>query len=80
LHILVLVGLAGVLVALLWAIAFLRARKKSASCVICGLPSRFGYSMEAESAKKDITSVCLNCLKTKLAADFEKFEAHALVI
>src|SRR5229473_3388589 len=80
-HTAVLVGLIGAIVAfLLWAIAYILVYKKSASCVLCGLPSRFGYSMQAESAKKDTTSVCANCLKTKLAADYKKFEARALVI
>jgi hypothetical protein len=77
---LVVAGLVGVLFFLVCGIAYFRAHKKSANCISCGLPSRFGYSMEAESAKKDIASLCLDCLKTKLAADYEKFEARALVI
>jgi hypothetical protein len=80
-HTAVLVRLVGALVALLfWAIGNFLLHKKPASCAICGLPSRFGYSIQAESAKEDIASVCLRCLKTKLAADYEKFEARALVI
>ncbi len=79
-HNLVLVGLVGLLVALLSAIAYFRAHKKSANCAICVLPARFGYSLKAESDKKDIASVCLNCLKKKLAADYESFQARALVI
>jgi hypothetical protein len=80
-HVAVFVGLVGVLVALFfWAIAYFRVHKKPSNCVVCGLPSRFGYSMQAESARKDIASVCLNCLKKKLAEDYEKFEARALVI
>lgn len=80
-HTAVLVGLIGAIATFLFrAIAYFRAHKKSASCVLCGLPSRFGYSVQAESAKKDIASVCANCLKTELAADYEKFEARALVI
>jgi len=75
-----LVGLAGALVAFLWAITYFRAHQKSAACVACGLPSTFGHSMRAESAKKDIARVCLNCLKKKLGEDYEKFEARALVI
>jgi hypothetical protein len=76
----VFMGLVVALVAFLCAIAYFRAHKKSATCVTCGLPSRFGYSMRAESARKDISSVCLNCLKKRLAEDYEKFEARALVI
>jgi hypothetical protein len=68
------------LVALLWAIAYFRGHRKSANCAVCGLPARFGYSLKAESDKKDIASVCLNCLKRKLAADYESFQARALVI
>jgi hypothetical protein len=79
-HTLAVAGLVGVFVALVCAIAYFRAHKKSTNCASCGLPSRFGYSMQAESARKDIASVCLDCLKTKLTADYEKFEARALVI
>jgi hypothetical protein len=80
-HALLFVGLVGALVAVLfWAIAYFGVHGKSRSCVVCGLPSTFGYSTQAESARKDIASVCLNCLKKKLAEDYEKFEARALVV
>ena len=74
------VGLAGTFLALPWAIAHSREHKKPAACVDCRLPPRFGYSMRAESAKKDIASRFLNCLKKKLLEDYGKFEARALVI
>jgi hypothetical protein len=54
----VLVGLVGALIALLLgAIANFRVHQKPASCVICGLPLRFGYCIQAGSAKRDIVSV-----------------------
>jgi hypothetical protein len=77
---LALVGLVAMLVALVWAIAYFRGHKKSANCAVCGLPARFGYSPKAESDRKDIAGVCLNCLKKRLAADYESFQARALVI
>jgi hypothetical protein len=80
-HTAVLAGLiGGVATTLFLALLYFRMQKKPARCVFCGLPSRFGYSMQAESAKRDIASVCLNCLQSKLAAEYEKFEARALVI
>jgi hypothetical protein len=79
-HPAVLVGLVGAFLAFLCAIAHLRAHKKPAACVDCGLPARFGYSTRAESARKDIAGRCLNCLKKKLLEDYGKFEARALVI
>ena len=80
-HTAVLLGLiGGVATFLFLAIVYFRMHKKPAKCVLCGLPSRFGYSVQAESARKDIARVCLNCLKTKLVAEYEKFEARALVI
>jgi hypothetical protein len=76
-----LVGLIGGIAALLLlAVIFFGRRRKTANCVSCGLPASFGYSAQAESARKDIIAVCLNCLRSKLAADYEKFEARALVI
>lgn len=62
------------------AVIFFRTHSKPARCVSCGLPSSFGYSAQAESARKDIASICLNCLKTKLSEEYEKFEDRAVVI
>ena len=54
--------------------------RKPASCVNCGSPAGFGYSLHAESDRNDISSMCLGCLKTKLAADYAQFNKRALVI
>jgi hypothetical protein len=54
--------------------------RKPASCVNCGSPGGFGYSLHAESDRKDISSMCLNCLKAKLATDYVQFDKRALVI
>jgi hypothetical protein len=70
----------GAIVTALGVIAYLRRHRKTRACVKCGAPSRFGFSNHAESALKDITQVCLNCLKTNLADDYAQFEARALVI
>jgi len=70
----------GVIVTALGVIAYLRSHRKTRACINCGAPSRFGFSNHAESAMKDITRVCLNCLKTKLADDYSQFGARALVI
>jgi len=59
---------------------FWRKQRKPAPCVNCGTPAGFGYTLHAESARNDISSVCLNCLKVKLAADYEQFDKRALVI
>jgi hypothetical protein len=66
-HTLLLAGLGAVIIVVLWTIAYVRRHRKPASCVNCGAPSGFGYSTQAESAMKDITRLCLNCLKAKLA-------------
>ena len=54
--------------------------RKPASCVNCGTLARFGYSLQAESDRKDISSVCLSCLRAKLAGDYGEFGNRALVI
>jgi len=79
-HTLSLVGLGAVVIAVVWMIAYFRRHRKPAPCVNCGAPAGFGYSLRAESDRKDITGVCLNCLKTKLAKDYEEFGKRALVI
>lgn len=75
-----LVGVAASIVAALGVIAFLRSRRRPRSCANCGAQSLFGYSTRAESAMKDITPLCLNCLKIKLAEDYANFGGRALVI
>jgi hypothetical protein len=60
--------------------AYLTMHRKTAFCVKCGVPAAFGYSHRAESDNKDIASVCLNCLKAKLAQDYEQFEKRALIV
>lgn len=77
---LLLAGLGAVIIAVVWMIAYVSRHRKPAFCVNCGAPSGFGYSIQAESAMKDITRLCLNCLKAKLANDYEQFGARALVI
>jgi hypothetical protein len=77
---LLVVGVGGVIVVVLGVITYLRSHGKVRPCVNCGAPSRFGFSNHAESAMKDISRLCLNCLKTKLADDYTQFRAHALVI
>ncbi len=79
-HAALLVGLGAAVVVAVLVVAFMGRHRKPASCVKCGAPSAFGYSIQAESSLKDTTRVCLNCLKTKLAKDYEQFSAHALVI
>jgi hypothetical protein len=79
-HTSLLVGVGGVIVTALGVIAYLRRHGKTRRCVNCGAPSRFGFSNHAESAMEDIARLCLNCLKTKLADDYTRFSAHALVI
>lgn len=64
----------------LGAIAYLRRNTKPRPCVNCGDPSRFGFSKEAESSAADIARLCLNCLKPKLADDYARYEARALVV
>lgn len=59
---------------------YLRNRRGPASCADCGLPSSFGYSARAESPMKEITRVCLECLKRRLDSDYRQFRARALVI
>ncbi len=59
---------------------FSRKPRKPASCVNCGSPAGFGYSLSAESDTNDISSVCLSCLKEKLATDYAQFDKRALVI
>lgn len=54
--------------------------RKPASCVKCGSPAGFGYSLHAESDRNDISSMCLSCLRAKLAADYAQFDKRALVI
>jgi len=75
-----LVGVAVSIVAALGVIAFLRRRRRSRPCANCGGQSLFGYSTHAESAMKDITPLCFNCLKIKLAEDYANFGGRALVI
>jgi hypothetical protein len=82
-HTLSLVGLGAVTLAVVWMIVSLSRHRKPATCVNCGAPAGFGYSLRAESDRKDrkgITSVCLNCLRTKLTKDYEQFGKRALVI
>ena len=79
-HILSLVGLGAVVIAVVWLIVYLSRHRKPSTCVNCGTPAGFGYSLRAESDRKDIASVCLNCLKVKLGKDYEEFGKHALVI
>ena len=79
-HTLLVVGVGGVIVAAVGVIAYLRRHRKTLPCVNCGAPSRFGFSNHAESAMKDISPLCLNCLKTKLADDYAQFSARALVV
>jgi len=79
-HTFLLVGVGGVIVAALGVIAYLRRHGKTRPCVSCGAPSRFGFSNHAESAMEDIARLCLNCLKMKLADDYTRFRARALVI
>ncbi len=73
-------GLGAVIIGAVLVIASIGRRRRPSSCVNCGAPSAFGYSMQAESAMKDITRVCLSCLEMKLAKDYEQFPAHALVV
>ena len=54
--------------------------RKLASCVNCASPGEFGYSLHAESDRKDISSMCLSCLKAKLETDYAQFDKRALVI
>ena len=54
--------------------------RKPASCAKCGAPAGFGYSLRAESDRNDISSMCLSCLKAKLATDYAQFDKRALVI
>jgi len=79
-HALSLVGLGAVVIAVVWMTVYLRRHRKPAACANCGAPAGFGYSLHAESDRKDIVSVCLNCLKTKLARDYGQFGERALVI
>lgn len=53
---------------------------KRASCAKCGAAAGFGYSLHAESDRNDISSMCLSCLKAKLATDCAQFDKRALVI
>jgi hypothetical protein len=73
-----LVGLGVVVIVVIWV--YLRMHRKPAYCVKCGVPAGFGYSPRAESDRKNITSVCLNCLKAALAQDYEQFRKRALVV
>jgi len=54
--------------------------RKPASCVSCGSPAGFGYSLHAESDRDDISSMCLTCIKARLATDYAQFDKRALVI
>jgi hypothetical protein len=54
--------------------------RKSTPCIKCASPARFGYSLHAESDRSQISSVCLSCLKAKLAIEFAQFDKRALVI
>jgi len=54
--------------------------RKPAPCIKCSSPAEFGYSLHAESDRNDISSMCLNCLKTKLGTDYAQFDKRALVI
>ena len=54
--------------------------RKPASCVNCGSQAGFGYSLHAESDRNDISSMCLSCLRAKLATDYAQFDKRALVI
>jgi len=48
--------------------------RKPACCVNCGSPASFGYSLHAESDRNEISSICLSCLKEKLATDYARFD------
>jgi len=54
--------------------------RRPASCVECGSPSEFGYSLHAETDWKDISRMCRNCLRARLATDYLHFDKRALVI
>ena len=74
------VGVAAAILAALGVTAFLLRRRRPRSCANCGAQSLFGYSPRAESPMKDITPLCLNCLKVKLEEDYANFRGRALVI
>lgn len=54
--------------------------RKPVFCVKCGAAAGFGYSLHAESDRDEISSMCLSCLKAKLATDYAQFDKRALVI
>jgi len=76
----VLFAVGAIIIAAVLIVASVGRRSKGEACVSCGAPSRFGYSIRAESDLKDVVRLCLTCLKTKLAADYQRFGARALVI
>ncbi len=54
--------------------------RKPACCAKCGFPAGFGYSLHAESDRNEISSLCLGCLKARLATDYAQFDKRAVVI
>jgi hypothetical protein len=79
-HTVTLLGVGAVVVAVIGTIVYLGRPRKHSLCVGCGAAAQFGYSLHAESDKKDIASVCLSCLMARLAKDYEQFDGRALVI
>jgi hypothetical protein len=79
-HLLLLIGVAGVILAALAIFVFLRKHNKSRVCAICGKPAKFGFSHHAESPINEIAPLCFNCLKTRLSDAYKQFPARALVI
>ena len=67
------VGVAAAIVTALGVTAFLLRRRRPRPCANCGAQSLFGYSPRAESPMKDITPLCLNCLKVKLGGGLREF-------
>jgi hypothetical protein len=71
-------------IVLAWLIRSFFVRKKKLPtvkrCSECGAESKYGYSENAEEEIKNIKSMCLKCLVSRLKTDYTTFSARAVVI
>jgi hypothetical protein len=79
LSLIVVAGIAAIVIALV-ALRTRGAASRDRVCARCAAAALYGYSQKAESARKDIVPLCLNCLLTQLEQDYSAFAGRAVVI